>query len=149
IVCFWNGFSESLVYAYVTCVGLPVIYTLNKVPYGVFNASFARDTDESTKLTAARMFMANLGCLHVGYGVPIVVQCLSPDGKINSRASGDDWFITMTTYAIVGLCMLVFCYKHTKERVVMNEKDTEKVKASDLWVEFKHNSPLRALPFFF
>ncbi|HLS95088.1 MAG TPA: MFS transporter [Sphingobacterium sp.] len=149
ILCFWNGFSGSLVYAYVTYVGLSMLYTLINVPYGALNASLTRDTDEITKLTSARMFMANLGGLAVGYGVPIVVQCLSPDGKINSRESGDAWFITMTIYAIVGLCLLVFCYKHTKERVVMNEKDTEKVKVSDLWVEFKHNGPLRVLAFFF
>ncbi|TYP97266.1 GPH family glycoside/pentoside/hexuronide:cation symporter [Sphingobacterium allocomposti] len=149
ILCFWNGFSGSLVYAYVTYVGLSMLYTLINVPYGALNASLTRDTDEITKLTSARMFMANLGGLAVGYGVPIVVQYLSPDGKINSRESGDAWFITMTIYAIVGLCLLVFCYKHTKERVVMDEKDTEKVKVSDLWVEFKHNGPLRVLAFFF
>jgi len=126
-----------------------MLYTLINVPYGALNASLTRDTDEITKLTSARMFMANLGGLAVGYGVPIVVQYLSPDGKINSRESGDAWFITMTIYAIVGLCLLVFCYKHTKERVVMDEKDTEKVKVSDLWVEFKHNGPLRVLAFFF
>lgn len=31
----------------------------------------------------------------------------------------------------------------------MDEKDTENVKVSDLWVEFKHNGPLRVLAFFF
>src|SRR5690606_11750785 len=77
ILCFWNGFSGSLVYAYVTYVGLSMLYTLINVPYGALNASLTRDTDEITKLTSARMFMANLGGLAVGYGVPIVVQCLS------------------------------------------------------------------------
>src|SRR5690606_40645091 len=66
-----------------------------------------------------------------------------------TRRSSDLWFITMTIYAIVGLGLLIFCYTQTKERVVMDEKDTEKVKVSDLWVEFKHNGPLRVLAFFF
>ncbi|TYR35552.1 MFS transporter [Sphingobacterium phlebotomi] len=149
ILCFWNGFSGSLVYTYVTYVGLSMLYTLINVPYGALNASLTRDTDEITKLTSVRMFMANLGGLAVGYGVPIVVQYFSPDGKINSRESGEAWFITMTIYAIVGLALLVFCYTQTKERVVMDEKDTEKVQVSDLWVEFKHNGPLRVLAFFF
>lgn len=149
ILCFWNGFSGSLVYAYVTYVGLSILYTLINVPYGALNASLTRDTDEITKLTSVRMFMANLGGLAVGYGVPIVVQYFSPDGKINSRASGEAWFITMTIYAILGLCLLLFCYTQTKERVIMDEKDTEKVKVSDLWVEFKYNGPLRVLAFFF
>lgn len=149
ILCFWNGFSGSLVYAYVTYVGLSMLYTLINVPYGALNASLTRDTDEITKLTAARMFMANLGGLAVGYGIPVIVRYFSPDGKINSPEAGEAWFITMVLYALIGLGLLIFCYTQTKERVVMDEKDTEKVKVSDLWVEFKHNGPLRVLAFFF
>lgn len=149
ILCFWNGFSGSLLYAYMTYVGLSMIYTLINVPYGALNASLTRDTDEVTKLTSTRMFMANMGGLAVGYGVPILVQYLSPNGKINSPESAQAWFITMTLYAIAGLCLLVFCYTQTKERVVMDVKETENVKVSDLWTAFKHNGPLRILAFFF
>src|SRR5690606_21588742 len=52
ILCFWNGFSGSLVYAYITYVGLSMCYTLINVPYGALNASLTRDTDEITKLTS-------------------------------------------------------------------------------------------------
>lgn len=149
ILCFWNGFSGSLLYAYITYVGLSMLYTLVNVPYGALNASLTRDTDEITKLTSVRMFMANLGGLAVGYGIPIVVKTLSPDGKINSSESGDAWFITMTIYALAGLALLIFCYTQTKERVVMDAKETEHVQVSDLWTEFKHNKPLRVLAFFF
>ena len=150
ILCFWNGFSGSLLYAYITYVGLSMCYTLINVPYGALNASLTRDTDEITKLTSTRMFLANLGGLAVGYGIPIVVKMFSPDGiEINSPESGNAWFITMTIYAIVGLALLIFCYSQTKERVVMDAKDTEDVKVSDLWMEFKHNRPLRVLAFFF
>lgn len=149
ILCFWNGFSGSLLYAYITYVGLSLCYTLVNVPYGALNASLTRDTDEITKLTSTRMFMANLGGLAVGYGIPIIVKFLSPDGKINSPESGNAWFITMTIYALVALVMLIFCFTQTKERVVMNEKETENVKVSDLWTEFVRNRPLRILAFFF
>lgn len=149
ILCFWNGFSGSLVYAYITYVGLSMCYTLVNVPYGALNASLTRDTDEITKLTSTRMFLANLGGLAVAYGIPVLVKTLSPDGKINSSESGSAWFITMTIYALAGLALLIFCYTQTKERVVMDEKDTSHVKVSDLWTEFKHNRPLRVLAFFF
>ncbi len=149
ILCFWNGFSGSLVYAYVTYVGLSMLYTLVNVPYGALNASLTRDTDEVTKLTSTRMFMANVGGLAVGYGVPLVVQYFSPDGKINSKDSAEAWFITMLIYALVGLALLMFCFLQTKERVIMDEKDTDNVRVSDLWREFKHNRPLRILAFFF
>lgn len=149
ILCFWNGFSGSLLYAYITYVGLSMLYTLINVPYGALNASLTRDTDEITKLTSVRMFMANLGGLAVGYGIPILVKFFSSDGKINSPESANAWFITMTIYAIAGLALLIFCFTQTKERVVMAEKETENVKVSDLWIEFKHNRPLRILAFFF
>ena len=149
ILCFWNGFSGSLLYAYITYVGLSMCYTLINVPYGALNASLTRDTDEITKLTSTRMFLANLGGLAVAYGIPIIVKMLSPDGKINSPEAGNAWFITMTIYALVGLALLIFCYTQTKEKVVMDEEETAQVKVSDLWSEFKHNTPLRVLAFFF
>lgn len=149
ILCFWNGFSGSLLYAYITYVGLSMLYTLINVPYGALNASLTRDTDEITKLTSVRMFLANLGGLAVGYGIPILVKSLSPDGKINSAESDNAWFITMVIYALTGLALLIFCYSQTKERVVMDKKETEHVQVSDLWTEFKHNKPLRILAFFF
>jgi len=149
ILCFWNGFSGSLIYAYITYVGLSMCYTLINVPYGALNASLTRDTDEITKLTSVRMFLANLGGLAVAYGIPILVKTLSPDGKINSSEAGNAWFITMTIYAIVGLTLLIFCYTQTKEKVVMDDIKTSRVKVSDLWSEFKHNTPLRVLAFFF
>lgn len=149
ILCFWTGFSGSLLYAYITYVGLSMCYTLVNVPYGALNASLTRDTDEITKLTSARMFLANLGGLAVAYGIPVLVKYFSPDGKINSVESGNAWFITMTIYAVVGLALLIFCFTQTKERVVMDAKETENVKVSDLWKEFVHNRPLRVLAFFF
>ncbi|MCL1868392.1 MAG: MFS transporter [Paludibacter sp.] len=149
ILCFWNGFSGSLVYAYITYVGLSMLYTLINVPYGALNASLTRDTDEITKLTSVRMFLANLGGLAVAYGIPIIVAHLSPDHKINTSLAGNAWFITMTVYAVAGLALLIFCYSQTKERVVMDSAKTEQVSAKDLFIEFEHNSPLRILAFFF
>lgn len=149
VLCFWNGLSGSLAYAYFTYVGLSMLYTLINVPYGALNASLTRDTDEITVLTSVRMFLANTGGLAVAYGIPMIVAALSPDGKINSATSGDAWFTTMCIYAVVGLALLVFCFSQTKERVVMSEQETANVHVSDLWVEFRRNKPLRVLAFFF
>ena len=83
ILCFWDGFSGSLVYAYITYVGLSMLYTLINVPYGALNSSLTRDTDEITILTSVRMFMANFGGLAVSAGVPILVAILAaPAGDI-------------------------------------------------------------------
>lgn len=149
ILCFWDGFSGSLLYAYITYVGMSMLYTLINVPYGALNASLTRDTGEITVLTSVRMFLANAGGLAVAYGIPMIVATLSPDGKINTVNSANAWFTTMAIYAVAGLILLLFCFTQTKERVVMDKSETDDVKVSDLWVEFRCNRPLRILAFFF
>ena len=291
ILCFWNGFAPSLLYAYITYVGMSMLYTLINVPYGALNSSLTRDTHEITVLTSVRMFMANVGGLAVSAGIPILVAVMAgakdlplemalfmglgslPSfifmpmvpaikkavGKKNMfyifltvaivgmamlyaitkfldmqqnmtliyvaqfikstgvivatgymwalipevisygefttgrRISGivnaltgiffkagmalggvvpgyvlaltmyqkpeeekstlpvdaSAWFYTMLIFALVGLALLVFCFSQCKERVVMDDKETENVRVSDLWVEFRRNKPLRIIAFFF
>lgn len=149
ILCFWNGFHGSLVYAYITYVGMSMCYTLINVPYGALNASLTRDTHEITVLTSVRMFLANLGGLFVAYGIPKIVASLAPGGQVNTQEAADAWFTTMTIYALAGFGLLIFCFTQSKERVVMDEKETANVKVSDLWIEFRRNRPLRILAFFF
>ena len=158
ILCFYNGFSGSLVYAYITYVGMSMCYTLVNVPYGALNASLSRDTEEITILTSTRMFMANLGALCVK-SLPLIIalfapKVLNPDtGKMtavyNTPEAAPAWFITMTIFALAGLVLLIFCFSQCKERVVMDQKESANVKVSDLWMEFGRNKPLRVVAFFF
>lgn len=149
ILCFWNGFNGSLLYAYITYVGLSMCYTLVNVPYGALNASLTRDTNEITILTSVRMFMANIGGLAVGMGIPILVKHFDP-GEVNDLSTHDfAWFMTMAIYGVAGLGLLLFCFSQCKERVVMDKKEMENVKVSDLWLEFVRNRPLRIIAYFF
>ena len=158
ILCFWNGFSGSLIYAYVTYVGMSMCYTLVNVPYGAINSSLTRDTDEITILTSVRMFMANSGALIVK-SLPLVIALFAPKvlnpatGKMEAAYNTPDaagaWFTTMAIFCIAGFALLVFCFSQCKERVVMDEKESANVKVSDLWMEFFRNKPLRVLAFFF
>ena len=153
ILCFWNGFSGSIVYAYITYVGMSMCYTLVNVPYGALNSSLTRDTEEVTILTSTRMFMANLGALVVK-SLPLVIAIFAPkavDGTaiIDKPESAPAWFVTMSIFALAGLALLVFSFSQCKERVVMDAKEAENVKVSDLWMEFIRNKPLRVIAFFF
>ena len=149
ILTFWGGFSGQLWYAYITYVTLSLCYTLVNVPYGALNASLTRDTDEITKLTSTRMFMANIGGLAVQFGVPATIQFFAPQNDWSQPAASGTWFIVMSAYALVGFALLCFCYTQTRERVVMQEDQTDKVRYSDLFTEFIRNRPLRILAFFF
>ncbi len=149
VLSFWNGFSGQLWYAYVTYVTLSLCYTLVNVPYGALNASLTRDTDEITKLTSTRMFMANLGGLAVQFGVPELIQHFSPNNDWSKPAASGVWFAVMSVYAIVGFGLLIYCFTQTKERIVMDSGKMDTVKYSDLFTEFVGNRPLRILAFFF
>lgn len=149
ILCFWNGFNGSLLYAYITYVGLSMCYTLVNVPYGALNASLSRNTHEVTVLTSTRMFMANIGGLAVGMGIPMLVKYFDPSEVSDLSSNDHAWFMTMTIYGLVGLGLLLFCFSQSKERVVMDSKEMDNVKVSDLWLEFVRNRPLRILAFFF
>ena len=136
ILCFWNGMegqteTVKLVYAYVTYVGLSMLYTLVNVPYGALNSSLTRDTDEITILTSVRMFMANVGGLCVSAGVPLLVALLAAASElptemalfmglgslpsfifmplvpaIKKRVGKKNMFYIFLTVAIVGMAML-------------------------------------------
>ena len=158
MLCFWNGFSGSLLYAYITYVGLSMCFTLINVPYGALGASLTRDTNEITVLTSVRMFLANLAGLIIKT-LPLVIAIFAPkaynpvSGKIeavyNTPESAHAWFITMSIFALTGLALLIFCFFESKERIVMDEKGAFEVKVSDLWMELVRNRPLRILSFFF
>jgi len=114
-LCFWNGFSGSLLYAYVTYVGMSMSFTFVNVPYAALGSSLTRDTDEITILTSVRMVMANLAGLIIKT-LPLVIVLFAPkvlnpqtgemEPVYNTPEAGGAWFITMSIFALVGLVLL-------------------------------------------
>ncbi len=129
ILCFWNGFSGSLLYAYITYVGMSMCFTLINVPYGALNSSLTRDTEEITILTSVRMLFANLAGLIIKT-LPLVIAIFAPkaynettgrmEAVYNTPEAAPAWFITMSIFALVGLALLIFCFVESKERIVMD-----------------------------
>lgn len=158
ILCFWNGFSGSLLYAYITYIGLCMCNTLVNVPYGALNSSLTRDTDEITILTSVRMIFNNFAALIVKT-LPLVIAVFAPKitdaatGKLTAQYNTPDaagaWFITMSIFSVFGLLLLLFCFSDTKEKLGMSRDNSESIRISDVWKEFLHNRPLRVLAFFF
>ena len=149
ILCFYDGFAPSLVYAYVTYIAMTLLYTFINVPYGALNSALTRDTNEITILTSVRMFLANCGGFAVSFGLPLLIAYFTDEKTEDLPKDPKAWFITMSIYGVVGLLLLFFCFSQCKERVVMDAKESENVKASDLVVEFVRNRPLRVIAFFF
>lgn len=149
ILCFWDGYAPSLLYAYVTYIAMTLLYTFINVPYGALNSALTRDTNEITILTSVRMFLANCGGLAVGSGLPLLIAHFTNEKSEGLPKDPKAWFITMAIYGVVGLLLLLFCFSQCKERVVMDAKESEDVKVSDLFTEFLRNKPLRIIALFF
>lgn len=151
ILCFYTpnlGQMGKLIYAYITYVGLSIIYTTVNIPYGSLNAAMTRDNDEIVKMSSVRMFLANIGGMCVSYGIPIFVKLFS-GGSYSGTGARMGWFITLSMYGIVGALILIFCFSQTKERIKMPTNTQNDVHVKDLFHQLVINKPLRVLAIFF
>ena len=151
ILCFYTpnlGQMGKLIYAYITYVGLSLIYTTVNIPYGSLNAAMTRDNDEIVKMSSVRMFLANIGGMCVSYGIPIFVKLFS-GGSYSGPQSRSGWFFTLSMYGIIGALILIFCFSQTKERIVLPVNEQANVHVKDLFHQLIINRPLRVLAIFF
>jgi len=147
ILCFTTpDFSSmgKLIYAYITYVGLSLVYTTINVPYGALTSAMTRNNQEVVSITSVRMILANLGGLVVAFFVPLLSTFLG--NTTGNTALG--WQLTMSILGVIGACLLIFCFKSTKERVVL-QKSEEKIKLTDIFEQFRINRPLVVLSIFF
>ncbi|MDQ0229653.1 MFS transporter [Metabacillus malikii] len=144
-LCFTTpDFTEGgkLIYAYVTYVGLSIVYTFVNVPYAALTPAITANNSEIVSLTSVRMIFANLGGVIVSYFVPYLSGYF---GEFTSPSRS--WQLTMGIIGAVGAILLLFCFFSTKERV--KPVSEEKVKFSDIFEQFRKNRPLVVLSIFF
>ncbi|MGG0943622.1 MFS transporter [Bacillus subtilis] len=147
ILCFTTpDFSDmgKLIYAYITYVGLSLTYTTINVPYGALTSAMTRNNQEVVSITSVRMLFANLGGLVVAFFVPLLAAYLRDTSGNESLG----WQLTMGILGMIGGCLLIFCFKSTKERVTL-QKSEEKIKFTDIFEQFRVNRPLVVLSIFF
>lgn len=144
ILCFTTpNFSAAgkLIYAYVTYIGLGMVYTFINVPYGALTSSMTQDPVERTSISAIRMFFALIGGLIVS-GVPTLSNLF---GKGNAALG---YQVTMIVFAIIGTFLLFVTFFTTKERHTIKENN-HKVNLSQTIKVLKANSPLKILSLIF
>jgi GPH family glycoside/pentoside/hexuronide:cation symporter len=145
-LCFTTpDFTEGgkLIYAYVTYIGLSIVYTFVNVPYAALTPALTKNSNEIVSLTSVRMIFANLGGVIVAYFVPFLSNYF---GEIASPTRS--WQLTMGIIGLVGALLLLFCFFSTKERVKPVNNDA-KIKFTDIFEQFAKNRPLVVLSIFF
>lgn len=147
VLCFWNGFSGSFVYAFLTYGLMTLSYTLVNVPYCSINSSLSRDIEEINILTSVRMFMANIGGICVCGGIPLLLELIAPKNNygqaiIDKPESSTAWFLIMTIFAILGFIFLVFCFTQSRERILPKDHINSNMNVLILGKEFICNKYL-------
>ena len=104
ILCFWNGFAPSLLYAYVTYIAMTLLYTFINVPYGALNSSLTRDTNEITILTSVRMFMAVLPLVRVCLCSSPISPTIRPTVCPRTQAHGSPPWPSMPSWVSACFC---------------------------------------------
>lgn len=130
--------TGKLIYAYVTYIGLGMIYTFVNVPYGALTSSITQDPKERANLSALRMFFAQLAGLIVVIGVPFLSEFF---GK-GDKALG--FQLTIGSFAVIGVALLFFTFATTKERYTQKSLN-QKVTFKDTLNLLKINRPLQIL----
>ncbi|MDE6402740.1 MAG: MFS transporter, partial [Muribaculaceae bacterium] len=90
-----------------------------------------------------------LGGVIPGFVLAWTGYIAAPEQASGLPVNSGAWLNAMLIYAVVGFALLVFCFFECKERVVMDAKESENVRVSDLWKEFFRNRPLRVIALFF
>ena len=158
VLCFWNLFGASIVYAYLSYIVLSMCFTLTSVPYGALGDSLTRDVNELTILTSVRMICANIAGLLIKT-LPLIIVIFAPkvfnpstgveEAVYDSPQAASAWLSTMSIFSFAGVLLLLFCFSQSREKIVMDAKQSAQVRLKDLWTELSGNRPLRVLSLFF
>lgn len=112
------GTTGKLIYAYVTYIGLGMVYTVTNVPYTALPAVMTKEPKKINRLFTAQMMGMVLGMILLQLcTLPLVnyFDALKPQGGYQ---------ITATIYAVIALPLFWICAKNCKE-VITVVKETQ------------------------
>jgi GPH family glycoside/pentoside/hexuronide:cation symporter len=118
--------SGKLVYAYVTVTLLMLFYTMLNVPYAALLGVITRHGEERTRLSSYRFVGAFTGNLVVQGTFLYLVKTL---GRGNDRLG---YPLTLVVYGSAAICLFLFTFGSTKERLQPVRKSSVKEDLGDL-----------------
>ena len=118
------GNTGKLIYAYVTYIGLGMVYTVTNVPYTALPAVMTQEPKKINRLFTAQMMGMVIGMIVLNLCTLPLVNYF--DGI---KAQGG-YQITATMYAVIALPMFWFCAKQCKEVIKVTKEAQASVKDS-------------------
>lgn len=144
ILCFTAPeLSENgkIIYAYITYLGVMVMYSIVSIPYTSMTSSLTLDPKERVSVSTFPQFFGMFGNLIV---TVITVPLVSILGNGNDKAG---YQYTMIVYCIVALLLYILMVTKSKERVVIESQEQFPLKKA-IPIIFK-NKPLMLLVGYF
>jgi len=141
VLCFTTpdlSYSNKLIYAYVTYIGLTLAYTVNNVPYSALMGVMTPSDTERTSLSGFRFAGAFVGGLLVMGFLPDLVAYFG---------EGDDalgYQYTMYLFSAMLIALMVITFVSTKERVTPHID--EKISLKSELLDLSKNLPFIILP---
>ena len=127
----------KIIYAYVTYMLFGLAYSFVNIPYGSLASSMTQDPVERTQLASFRQAGSALALLITGVVViPMILKF--PNPKVG-------YPVTMGTMSLIGVMFHIFCYKNTKENIIVNNPDKKKEPLSKMFKALLSNKPLMVL----
>ncbi|MCI1859439.1 MAG: MFS transporter [Sporolactobacillus sp.] len=117
VLCFsapQMSLGMKLVWAYVTYIGVDILYSAVNIPITSILPSLTSNPQERVTLSTIRQFMGTLGATLISIAALPLVAFFSGNGSTNS-AKG--WFITALIMAVVAMVIFFIVFANTNERV--------------------------------
>lgn len=139
ILCFTTpnlGETGKLIYAYVTYIGLGMIYTVVNVPFGALSSAMTQDSNERTSIAAMRTFFATMAGAIVAIGLPKMVT------KFGAGNEAFGYQISIAIFAGLGIILLYVAFFSAKERYSNSDKNAKSITVKDTAKMIRANKPL-------
>ena len=135
--------TGAYVYATVTYIAFGMIYTMLQIPYGSLASVITLDVRERSRLSIYRAAGAALGSLPV---MVLSMLCFSKDPQTGESVVNYPILIKGVIFmAVLSFISLLFCYKGTHERVVMQPKPQAKGNTKKALSLIFHNKAMLSL----
>jgi len=126
------GPTGKLIWAYITYMGLSLMYTVVNIPLASILPSLTSDATERTMLATTRMVFSFIGATIISsVAMPMIDQLGGGD-----KAHG--YFVTMSIWAVVATLLFLFTFKNVEERVEVKQ---EKIGLLTAFKALKDNTP--------
>ena len=132
-------FSDNgkLIYAYVTYIGVSIVYTMVNIPYGALMGVMTPHSEERTSLAAFRFYGAYAGVFLVNL---TLLKMVSVFGQGDEKKG---FLLSMVVYALIAGTLFLITFITTKERVKPTVEQQE-----DFWGDLallRQNKPWLAI----